>query len=58
MKQLTMQLTFSACTFESQASVYNAVHSPDDQARLRQFTLNFRCSNTLKHPMQELEPKV
>ena len=50
MKQLTMQLTFSACTFESQASVYNAVHGPDDQAKLRQFTLNFRRSNILKHP--------
>ena len=44
-----MQLTFSACTF-CQASVYNAVYGPDDQARLRQFTLNIHHSNTLKHP--------
>lgn len=50
MKQLTMQLTFSGCTFESQAAVYNAVHGPDDQVRLRDFTSNFRRSNTLKHP--------
>ena len=37
MKQLTMQLTFSASTFESQASVYNAVHGPEDQVRLSKF---------------------
>ena len=41
MKQLAMQLTFSACTFESQAAVYNSVHGPEDQVRLRDFTSNF-----------------
>ena len=50
MKQLTMQLTFSASTFESQALVYNAVHGPEDQVRLREFASNFRRSNTSRHP--------
>jgi hypothetical protein len=53
MKQLTMQLMFSASTFESQASVYNAVHTvhgPEGQVRLKEFASNFRRSNTSKHP--------
>ena len=50
MKQLTMQLIFTGCKFESQAAVYNAVRGPDGQVRLRDFTSNFRHSNTSKHP--------
>ena len=40
-----MQLTFSACTFESQAAMYNAVHGASDQVCLQEFASNFRHSN-------------
>ena len=49
LKQLTMQLAFSACTFESQAAVYDAVHGAHDQVRLREFAANFRRSNVVQH---------
>ena len=42
---MTAQLTFSACTFESQAEVYNSLHGQNDQARLSSFVENFRRSN-------------
>ena len=45
LKHLTMQLAFSACTFESQTSVYNAVHCDEDRIRLQEFTANLRRSN-------------
>ena len=45
LKQLTAQLTFSACTFESQAEVYNSLHGYSDQQRLSNFVSNFRRSN-------------
>lgn len=45
LKQLTAQLTFSACTFESQAKVYNSLHGYSDQQRLSNFVSNFRRSN-------------
>ena len=45
LKQLTAQLTFSACSFESQAEVYNSVHGVNDQHRLAAFASNFRRSN-------------
>ena len=50
LKQLTMQLTVSACTFESQAAVYNAVHGASDHVRLQEFASNFRRSNAKQHP--------
>ena len=49
LRQLTMQLSFSACTFESQAAVYNAVHGASDQIRLREFAAHFRRSNMANH---------
>ena len=36
---------FSACTFESQAKVYNSLHEKEDQERLNEFVQNFRRSN-------------
>ena len=45
LKQLTAQLAFSACTFESQADVYNSLHGKDDQERLSKFVHFFRRSN-------------
>ena len=50
MKQLTMQLTFSASTFESQTLVYNTIHGPKDQVTMREFASNFQHSNTSKMP--------
>ena len=44
-KQLTAQITFSACTFESQAQVYNSLHEKEDKERLDEFVQNFRRSN-------------
>ena len=50
LKQLTMQLTFSACTFElSQAAVYDAVYGASDQMRLREFAAHFGRSNMANH---------
>lgn len=49
LKQLTIQMIFSACTFESQAQVYNTLHGPSDQVCLRKFTANFRRSNLHDH---------
>ena len=45
LRQLTMQLVFSACTFDSQASVYTAVHCDHDQVRLAAFSKRFHRSN-------------
>ena len=45
LKQLTAQITFSACTFESQAEVYNSIHGHCDQERLSTFVSRFRRSN-------------
>ena len=45
LKQLTAQLTFSACSFESQAEVYNSVHGVNDQHWLAAFATHFRRSN-------------
>ena len=45
LKQLTAQLTFSACTFESQAEVYSSLLGYSDQQRLGNFVSNFRRSN-------------
>lgn len=42
----TMQLTFSACSFESQATQFTVLMIKRDW----EFTLNFWRSNTLKHP--------
>ena len=45
MKQLTAQLTFSACSYESQAEVYNSVYGVNDQHRLAAFANGFHQSN-------------
>ena len=49
LKQLIMQLTFSAWTFESQAAVYNAVHGASDRVRLQEFASNFCRSNAKQY---------
>ena len=45
LNQLTVQLMFSACTFESQAEVYNVVNGQNDLCRLKSFVATFRTSN-------------
>ena len=45
LEQLTVQLTFSACSFQSQCEVYNSLHGQSDQIRLEKFVSNFRRSN-------------
>jgi len=45
LKQFTAQLVFRACSFESQAEVYNSVHGVNDQHRLVAFATHFRRSN-------------
>ena len=49
LKQLTAQITFNACTFQSQAEVYNTIHGHCDQQRLSTFVSRFRRSNIHKH---------
>ena len=49
LKQLTAQITFSACTFQSQAEVYNTIHGHCDQQRLSTFVSRFHRSNIHKH---------
>lgn len=48
LEQLTFQLLLSACSFESQAQVYNAIHALSDQWLLAHFSNDFRWSNTQK----------
>ncbi len=50
LRQLTVQLQFSACTFDSQASVYNALHCDGDRNHLGKFVTNFRRSNVSRNP--------
>ena len=49
LRQLTAQLIFSAASFESQAEVYNTVHSVSDQLRLSSFVTLYRRSNIHVH---------
>lgn len=45
LEELTAQLTFSPCSFESQAEVFNLFHAQLDQIRLERFASKFRQSN-------------